>query len=169
MLQQCARTLTLTASFPVEIADGTADRADVLVPVYNNVVDFQKVDTTLSGGITVADDKSGRVGSDTISASANHTALGDVTGIWSNVQLTGVDRTPVVEAQANSVITVQYQDLTDNSSSTSATTGTKVKATVTVDTDAPSPVVSSPTAGTSFKDRYHLSQVLLQILVQDLM
>ena len=148
-----ARTLTLTASFPTAITNGSADVADLVVPVFNNVVDFQKVDTTLSGGVTAADDKSGRVGSDTISASANHTALGSVTGIWSNVQLTGVDRTPVVEAQANSVITVQYQDLTDNSSSTSATTGTKVKATVTVDTDAPSPVVSSPVAGSSFKDR----------------
>jgi hypothetical protein len=148
-----ARTLTLTVNFAANITNGTADRADVLVPVGNNVVDFEKVDTTNSGGVTAADLKSGRVGSDTISASANHTALGSVTGLWSNVQLTGVDRTPVVEAQANSTITVQYQDLTDNSSSTSATVGTKIKSTVTVDTDAPSPVVLSPSAGTSFKDR----------------
>ena len=142
-----SRTLTLTVNFAANITNGTADAADVLVPVGNNVVDFEKVDTTNSGGVTAADLKSGRVGSDTISASANHTALGSVTGIWSNVQLTGVDRTPVVEAQANSTITVQYQDLTDNSSSTTATTGTKQKATVTVDVSAPTPIVSSPSSG----------------------
>jgi len=148
-----SRTLTLTVNFAVSITDGTADAADVLVPVGNNVVDFEKVDTNGTLGVTAADNKAGRVGSDTISASVNQAALGSVTGLWSNVHLTGVDRTPVVEAQANSTITVQYQDLTDNSTSTTTTVGTKRTATVTVDTDAPSPVVSSPGAGTSFKDR----------------
>ena len=134
-------------------AGSATDTVDLLIAVGNNVVDNQKVDTTLESGVTSADLKTGRVGSDTIAAAdnANH-AVGSgtyITGIFS----TGRDRTPVVEAQANSTITVQYQDLTDNSSSTGATVGTKVKATVTVDTSAPSPVVSSPSAGTSFKDR----------------
>ena len=66
---------------------------------------------------------------------------------------TGVDRTPVVEAQSNSTITVQYQDLTDNNTGTNASTGTKVKETATIDVDAPTPIVSSPTNGSSFKDR----------------
>ena len=152
-LAAASRTLTITASFPVAIVDGTADRADVVVPVFNNVVDFQKVDTTNSGGVDASDALAGRVGSDTISASNAHTALGSVTGIWSNVHLTGVDRTPVVEAQANSTITVQYQDLSDNNSATTTTTGTKVKATATIDVDAPKPIVSSPSSGSSFKDR----------------
>ena len=52
----------------------------------------------------------------------------------------GVDRTAVVEAQANSTITVQYKDLTDNNSGTTATTGTKVTATATIDVEAPTPI-----------------------------
>ena len=92
----------------------------------------------------------GRVGSDTASTGGGTVTSSDVKTV---VPTTGMDRTPVVEAQANSTITVQYKDLTDNNSSTNATTGTKVKETVTIDVDAPTPIVSSPSSGSSFKDR----------------
>jgi len=149
-----ARQMTLTATaVGAAITNGQTDKADILVAVGNNVVDNQKVDTTNSGGVTTADLLTGRVGSDTIAATnaANNAVNAGtyITGVYG----TGVDRTPIVEAQANATITVQYQDLTDNSTSTSATTGTKIKETVTVDVSAPSPVVSSPTSGSSFKDR----------------
>ena len=144
-------TLTVTA-VGAAIANNSAV-ADVLMSVGNNVVDNQKVDTNNADGVGAADLLTGRVGSDTIAAtSANNNAVNAgtyITGVYG----TGVDRTPIVEAQANATITVQYQDLTDNSTSTSATTGTKIKETVTVDVSAPSPVVSSPTSGSSFKDR----------------
>jgi len=129
----------------------TDDTADVLISVINNVVDNQKVDTELNNTVSTTDLKSGRVGSDTISTGGS--ALVTNGNYKTGVFTTGVDRTPVVEAQANATITVQYQDLTDNSTSTTATTGTKVKATVTVDVAAPAPVVSTPTSGSSFKDR----------------
>ena len=124
--------------------------ADVLVAVGNNIVDNEKVDTTAAGGVTSADLLSGRVGSDTIAATAaanNAVNAGTyITGVYG----TGVDRTPIVEAQANATITVQYQDFTDT---TDATAGTKLTETVTVDVSAPSPVVSTPASGSSFKDR----------------
>jgi hypothetical protein len=145
------RTLTLTASFPTAITDGTADQADVMVPVVNNVVDFQKVDTNAADGVTAADAKTGRVGSDTASASVNQVGLGAITDgtILSNVHLTGVDRTPIVEAQANATITVQYVDATDNAS----TASTKVTATVSVDSSGPTAAITSPANGNSSKER----------------
>ena len=133
------------------IADNTSDKGGYGIPVVNNVVDVAKVDTNGAGGVTSADLRSGRPGSDSDSA-----AGGIVTGtgsIKTSVFITGIDRTPVVEAQANSTITVQYQDLTDNNSATAAATGTKVKATAKIDVDAPTPVVTSPANGSSFKDR----------------
>tara|TARA_Y100001936_G_scaffold57619_1_gene56677 strand:- start:1403 stop:5572 length:4170 start_codon:yes stop_codon:yes gene_type:complete len=136
------------------IANGSDDLV-VSVPLKNNVVDNAKVDGEADGtiGNTVTSDdlKSNRPGSDTISTGGG--TVTSNTNIKTAVPTTGMDRTPVVEAQANSTITVQYQDLTDNSSATSATTGTKVKATATIDVDAPTPVVTSPTSGSSFKDR----------------
>ena len=101
----------------------------------------------------------GRVGSDTKSTGGTNGLAGAVNGsttvlgTFTGTLAAGEDRTPVVEAQANATITVQYQDLTDNNSGTTATTGTKVKETVTVDVSAHSPTVSTPTAGSSFKDR----------------
>ena len=50
-----------------------------------------------------------------------------VLGTFTGTLAAGEDRTPVVEAQANATITVQYTDLSDNNSGTTATTGTKVK------------------------------------------
>jgi hypothetical protein len=145
-----AVVLTVTVD-GAAIADNTSDKGGYGIPMVNNVVDNQKVDTGSVNGVTAADDLlTGRPGSDTDST------LGGIVGtgsILTSVFVTGVDRTPVVEAQANSVITVQYQDLTDNNSSTTATVGTKVKATATIDVDAPTPVVTSPTNGSSFKDR----------------
>ena len=149
-----ARQMTLTATaVGAAITNNSTDKADMLVAVGNNIVDNEKVDTTNSGGVDSSDLKTGRVGSDTIAATnaANNAVNAGtyITGVYG----TGVDRTPIVEAQANATITVQYQDLTDNSTSTTATTGTKQKATVTVDVAAPSPVVSTPSSGSSFKDR----------------
>ena len=132
------------------IADNTSDKGGYGIPMVNNVVDNEKVDTGGNNTVTTADLKSGRPGSDTNSTGGGILGSGS---ILTSVFITGVDRTPVVEAQANSTITVQYQDLTDNNSSTSATAGTKVKATATIDVDAPTPVVSSPSSGSSFKDR----------------
>jgi len=125
-----------------------ADTAEISVPVGNNIVDNPKVDTGLNNGITSADLLTGRVGSDTASTGGS-AGTATVVGTFT----TGLDRTPIVEAQANSTITVQYQDLTDNNSATAATTGTKVKETLTIDVDAPKPVVTTPTNGSSFKDR----------------
>ena len=148
--------ITATANLGATAINGaedgsTDDTADVLISVINNVVDTQKVDTDAGNTVTTSDLKTGRVGSDTVSTGGSAQVVNGnyKTGVFT----TGVDRTPVVEAQANATITVQYQDLTDNSTSTTATTGTKVKATVTVDVSAPSPVVSTPTSGSSFKDR----------------
>jgi len=132
----------------VAITNGTDDTAEVSVPVANNVVDNPKVDTNTSNTITSDDVLTGRVGSDTISTGGS-AGTASVVGTFT----TGLDRTPIVEAQANSTITVQYKDLSDNNSATSATAGTKVKATATIDVDAPTPIVSTPTNGSSFKDR----------------
>jgi len=143
-----ARDMTLTLSVPVAVVENTSDIVNVGAMIGNNIVDNEKVDTGANDTVTSADLKSGRVGSDTIS-----TGSGAPTQGLTRPFITGIDRTPIVEAQANSTITVQYQDLTDSSATTSATTGTKVKATVTVDASAPSATVSSPTAGSSFKDR----------------
>jgi hypothetical protein len=145
------RTITIKVTPPVEITHTSSDVADVLVLMGNNVVDQQKVDTTNSGGVTTADSISGRVGSDTQSILGSN-GLGTSTAVASNftgVFLTGVDRTPVVEAQANATITVQYVDTTNNTSTASS----KVKATVTVDASQPTVAISSPSNGASFKDR----------------
>ena len=156
-----SRTMTIKVTPPVLLDHGTADVADVFAAVGNNVVDLAKVDGdgtgTISNTVTTADLLSNRVGSDTISTGAGN-AIGAYVNNTPNTNFTAVAgsgtlRTPIVEAQANATITVQYQDLSDNSSSTTATTGTKVKETVTVDVSAPSPVVSSPISGSSFKDR----------------
>jgi len=147
-----AMVATLTTIAAIDGAGGDAThKADVQVAIVDNVVNNEKVDTDLDNDVDGDDLKSGRVGSDTISTagSAQITSGTLKTGVFA----TGVDRTPVVEAQANATITVQYQDLTDNSTSTTATTGTKVKASVTVDVSAPAPVVSTPLNGDSFKDR----------------
>jgi len=155
-----ARTIALNITVATggePITNGTDDLSDVLYLVGNNVVDNQKVDTDGSTAVNADDLKTGRIGSDTISGNGTNmlrNAAADANNVLkSGVLHSGQERTPIVEAQANSTITVQYTDLTDNSSSTSATVGTKVKATVTVDTDAPSPIVSTPAAGSSFKDR----------------
>jgi len=144
-------TVTTIAAIGEGTGEAQSNLADIQMPVTNNVVDNQKVDTNSSNTVTTDDLKTGRIGSDTVSTGgSNQLANGNLkTGVFT----TGVDRTPVVEAQANATITVQYQDLTDNSTSTTATTGTKVKATVTVDVSAPAPVVSTPASGSSFKDR----------------
>ena len=142
-------TLNITSATDV-ITNGNDDTSDVLFLVGNNVVDNQKVDSDLDNDVDANDLKSGRIGSDTKSTGGSN-SLGTATK--SGVLTTGTDRTPVVEAQANSTITVQYQDLTDGLTSTTATAGTKQKATVTVDSSAPAPTISSPVAGSSFKDR----------------
>ena len=153
-----SRTMTIKVTPPAIVEHGVSDTADVFAEVGNNVVDAAKVDGdssgTISNTVTAADLKSNRPGSDTISTGAG-AALGSYAAgsTFTAVAGTGVQRTGIVEAQANATITVQYQDLTDNSASTTATTGTKQKATVTVDVSAPSPVVSSPSSGSSFKDR----------------
>ena len=140
-------TVTATAA----LTDDNNDKGGYGVPVVNNVVDYEKVDTGSVNGVTAADDlKTGRPGSDTDSTAGG---IVGASTMLTSVFVTGVDRTPVVEAQANSTITVQYQDLTDNNSGTAATTGTKVKETATIDVAAPTPIVSSPTSGSSFKDR----------------
>ena len=144
-------SMTITAGVAVDEDAAASAVPDVWALTVNNVVDNPKVDTTLSAAVDATDLKSGRIGSDTMSTAA---AAMLSTGAYKTGVLTdGHNRTPIVEAQANAVITVQYQDLTDNSSGTTATTGTKISSTVTVDVDAPSPTISSPTAGTSFKDR----------------
>jgi hypothetical protein len=140
---------TAGAAFDGDGGDAT-DLAATFVPIVDNVVNNAKVDTSANGAITNdgVDLLSGRVGSDT-AAAGGFAGTGSVIGTFT----TGLDRTPIVEAQANSTITVQYQDLSDNNSATTATTGTKVKETATIDVDAPKPVVSTPTSGSSFKDR----------------
>jgi hypothetical protein len=132
------------------VANNSTDTAEVGVPVVNNVVDNAKVDTDGDGEVTNDGDdlKTGRPGSDT-GSDTGFAGSASVVGTFTK----GIDRTPIVEGQANSTITVQYQDLTDNNSATTATTGTKVKETVTIDVDAPTPVVTSPASGSSFKDR----------------
>jgi hypothetical protein len=140
----------ITVTLAAGMVDNTSDKGGYGVPVVNNVVDYEKVDTTLGGGVTAADLKTGRPGSDSAST------LGGILGastMLTSVSVTGIDRLGVVEAQANSVITVQYKDLNDNNSATSATAGTKVKETATIDVSPPTPVVSTPTNGSSFKDR----------------
>ena len=121
----------------------------------NNIVDAAKVDGQSAGAIDndvdANDLLANRVGSDTISTAGG--SITHSTNVKTAVPTTGMDRTPVVEAQANSTITVQYQDLTDNNTGTAAAAGTKVKATATVDVSAPTPIVSTPTSGSSFKDR----------------
>jgi hypothetical protein len=146
-------TVTNTAA----LTDDTDDKGGFAYPMINNVVDSVKVDTSYaadgstSNGVTAAADlKTGRVGSDTISTLGG-IVDGPVTGQKTSVFITGVDRTPVVEAQANSTITVQYTDLTDANSATSS--GTKAKATATIDVDAPTPAVITPASGGSSKDR----------------
>ena len=135
------------------IANG-ADDVVGSIRLENNIVDQAKVDGAAAGAIsnTITSDDllANRVGSDTISTGGGTLTSGDIKTIHPT---TGMDRTPIVEAQANSTITVQYQDLTDNNTGTTATAGTKVKATATVDVSAPTPIVSTPTSGSSFKDR----------------
>ena len=131
------------------IADGSDDLI-VSVPIVNNIVDHQKVANAGNNTVSSSDLLTNRPGSDTISTGGGTVSTGN---IKTAVPTTGMDRTPVVEAQANSTITVQYKDLTDNNSATGATVGTKVKETATIDVDAPTPIVSSPTSGSSFKDR----------------
>jgi len=145
-VDSAARTIVLNITPTANIGDGASDVADIFAIVNDNVVNNAKVDTNNSDTITTDDVLTGRTGSDTQSSGTG--GVGNTTPA-SN----GMDRTPIVEAQANATITVQYQDLTDNSTSTSATTGTKIKETVTVDVSAPAPVVTSPTSGSSFKDR----------------
>ncbi len=153
------RVMTIKYAPTANVEHGTSDDLDLFVAVGNNVVDVQKVDTGLNNGITSADLLTGRVGSDTKSTGGTNGLAGAVNGsttvlgTFTGTLAAGEDRTPVVEAQANATITVQYTDLSDNNSGTTATTGTKVKETVTVDVSAPSPTVSSPVAGSSFKDR----------------
>jgi hypothetical protein len=131
-----------------QLDDDTDDKGSYAFGVIDNVVNLAKVDTGAVSGVSTADDLlSGRIGSDTISAAGGVVAGG---AYKTSLFVTGTDRTPVVEAQSNSTITVQYTDATNNSS---AAASTNVKATVTVDATAPTPTVSSPTAGTSFKDR----------------
>ena len=144
-----AVSLTVTLD-GAAIADNTSDKGVASIKLINNVVDLAKVDTGGNDTVSSADLLTGRVGSDTASTGGGTVTSSDVKTV---VPATGMDRTPVVEAQANSTITVQYKDLTDNNSSTNATTGTKVKETVTIDVDAPTPIVSSPSSGSSFKDR----------------
>ena len=136
------------------ITDDTTDKGVASIRMKNNIVDLAKVDGAAAGAISnsvsTADLLNNRPGSDTIS-----TGGGTVTSSNTKtaVPTTGMDRTPVVEAQANSTITVQYTDITDNDDTAATASGTKVKKTVTIDVDAPSPSVSSPTSGSSFKDR----------------
>ena len=139
-----------TATAGSALANDSTDTAEVGVPVINNVVDNAKVDTDLDGNVTNDGDDllTGRPGSDT-SSDTGFAGSATVVGTFTK----GIDRTAIVEAQANSTITVQYVDLTDNNSATSATVGSKVSETVTIDVDAPSPVVTSPASGSSFKDR----------------
>jgi hypothetical protein len=132
------------------IANGSDDLV-VSVPLVNNRVDSAKVANAGNNTVSTADALTNRPGSDTISTGGGTLTIN--TNVKTAVPTTGMDRTPVVEAQANSTVTVQYLDLTDSNSGTSATVGTKVKTTVTIDTDAPSPIVSSPSSGSSFKDR----------------
>ena len=147
----------LTVTNTAALTNDTDDKGGYVIPVIDNIVNTQKVDTAGNDNIDSADLLTGRVGSDTISASGAAVVAGGtsiVSGDYkTELALTGVDRTPVVEAQANSTISVQYTDLTDNNSATTATAGTKVKATATIDVTAPTPIVSSPTSGSSFKDR----------------
>jgi hypothetical protein len=137
------------------ITDDTSDKGVASIRLENNIVDAAKVDGAAAGAISntvsSADLLSNRVGSDTISTGGG--SITHATNIKTAVPTLGTDRTPVVEAQANSTITVQYKDLTDSNTGTTATTGTKVKATATIDVSAPTPIVSSPTSGSSFKDR----------------
>lgn len=148
-------TISLTGTTGAAIANNTSDKAIASIRLENNIVDAAKVDGAAAGAISntvsSADLLANRVGSDTISTGGG--SITHSTNVKTAVPTTGMDRTPVVEAQANSTITVQYKDLTDNNSGTTATTGTKVKATATVDVSAPTPIVSSPTNGSSFKDR----------------
>ena len=140
--------VSATAGANITNGGGGNDIADVITPIGNNIVDNQKVDSNLGGAVEATDLLTGRVGMDSLSAGGS-AGTSSVVGTFT----TGIDRTPVVEAQANSTVTVQYKDLTDNNSATAAATGTKVKETVTIDVDAPTPIVSSPTNGSSFKDR----------------
>ena len=136
------------------VTDNTDDKGVASIRMKNNIVDLAKVDGAAAGAIsdtvTTADLLNNRPGSDTIS-----TGGGTVTSSNTKtaVPTTGMDRTPVVEAQANSTITVQYLDTTDDDDTAATASGTKVKKTVTIDVDAPSSAVSSPTSGSSFKDR----------------
>ena len=148
-------TISLTGTTGAAIANNSSDKAIASIRLENNIVDAAKVDGESAGAIDndvdANDLLANRVGSDTISTAGG--SITHATNIKTAVPTTGMDRTPIVEAQANSTITVQYKDLTDNNSGTTATTGTKVKATATVDVSAPTPIVSSPTSGSSFKDR----------------
>jgi hypothetical protein len=144
--------VVLTVTLAAGMVDNTSDKGGYGVPMVNNVVDGEKVDTGSVNGVTAADDlKSGRPGSDTDSTAGG--IVNPSGSIKTSMSLTGVDRTPVVEAQANSTITVRYTDLTDNNSATSATVGTKITATASIDVTAPTPIVSTPSSGSSFKDR----------------
>jgi len=137
------------------IADNTSDKGVASIRMKNNIVDLAKVDGAAAGAIsdtvTTADLLNNRPGSDTISTGGGTVTDGGATK--TAVPTSGMDRTPVVEAQANSTITVQYLDTTDDDDTAATASGTKVKKTVTIDVAAPSPAVSSPTSGSSFKDR----------------
>ena len=152
------------------ITDDTSDKGVASIRMINNIVDLAKVDGAAAGAIsntvTTADLLNNRPGSDTISTGGGTVTSSDTK---TAVPTTGMDRTPVVEAQANSTITVQYTDTTDNDDTAATASGTKVKETVTIDVDAPSPSVSSPTSGSSFKDRQPSLLDQQQILVLELM
>ena len=98
-------TANLAATAINGAEDGSVDdTADVLISVVNNVVDTQKVDTDAGNTVDTTDLKTGRIGSDTVSTGG---AAQVVNGNYkTGVFTTGVDRTPVVEAQANATITV---------------------------------------------------------------
>ena len=97
------------------VTDNTDDKGVASIRMKNNIVDLAKVDGAAAGAIsdtvTTADLLNNRPGSDTIS-----TGGGTVTSSNTKtaVPTTGMDRTPVVEAQANSTITVQYFEETKN-------------------------------------------------------
>jgi len=57
----------ITVTLAAGMVDNTSDKGGYGVPVVNNVVDYEKVDTTLGGGVTAADLKTGRPGSDSAS------------------------------------------------------------------------------------------------------
>ena len=62
--------IVITVTNTAALTNDTDDKGGYVIPVINNIVDTQKVDTSGAGGITNGDLLSGRVGSDTVSGSA---------------------------------------------------------------------------------------------------